>query len=303
MSLVSTLSNGGTAAYNGVNAATSPTRIATASTTALQEEAPSVDKATFSSAALELSQKTSSASKLYPTRPGMSANALLMAVANPGLESSSKGLSFADVATAARARMDDKYAQMKASGTPYNRHDKEAADTNSLLGDLDRRSLYAVSKNEGGLFTKAEQEEASDAMNRQFGLAMGLYSGLTSLENDFVDPYKGDDLTRFKVGLKFLNQVSSEEKSSATWMRMHQGLEESIASLENPEKPKVQKTLFDIIAEMNSEKVEEDEEDPFTGKKSSSTGGTAQPVVTLNVPDATSAPSTAASAEKTASQG
>lgn len=293
MSLLSTLSNIGTAVYNGVNAATSPAKTATVSTTALDQETPSVDKATFSSAALELSQKTSYASTLYPTRAGMSANALLMAVANPGLASSSKGLSFSEVATDARARMDDKYAQMKASGTPYTRHDKEDADSNSLLGDLDRRSLYAVSRNEGGLFTDAEQEEAASAMNRQLGLAMGLYSGLISLGEDFVDPYKGDDLTRFKVGLKFLNQVSSEEKNSATWLHLHKGLEESIASLENPDKPEVHKTLFDIIAEMNSEKVEGEEEDEFGKTQSSSAGDASLPTATAN------APSTSSSADKT----
>lgn len=282
MSLLSTLSNLGTAAYNGVTAAANPTKTANASTTPQEQETSSVDKATFSSAALELSQKTSYASNLYPTRAGMSANALLMAVANPGLASSSKGLSFSEVATDARARMDDKYAQMKASGTPYSRD--QSADTHSLLGDLDRRSLYAVSSNKDGLFTKAEQEAASSAMNRQLGLAMGMYSGSIALGEDFVDPYKGDDLQRFKVGLKFMNQVSSEEKNSATWLNLHTNLEEGIASLENPEKPKVQKTLFDVIAEMNSEKVEEEEEDLPGTTKPGSTGQTPQPSAPANVP-------------------
>jgi hypothetical protein len=285
MSQVSTLSTIGTAAYNGVTAVTSPTKTAAASTTAQEQETDSVDKATFSSAALELSQKTSYASNLYPTRAGMSANALLMAVANPSLASSSKGLSFSEVATDARARMDDKYTQMKASGTPYTRD--ESADTNSLLGDLDRRSLYAVSSNEGGLFTKAEQEAASSTMNRQLGLAMGLYSGSIALGKDFVDPYRGDDLQRFKVGLKFLNEVSSEEKHSATWLNLHENLEEGIASLENPDKPKVQKTLFDIIAEMNSEKVEEEEEDVPGTTKPGSTGQTPQPSPIANAPSTT----------------
>lgn len=247
------------------------------------------DQASFSTTAVQMSQTTTAASAQFPGRPGMSTSALSMAAANPGLTSSSKGLSFTQVATDARARLDAKYAQMQASGTPYNSSSYQGRDTHSLLGDLDRRSLYAVSSNKDGLFSKAEQSAASDAMNRQLGIAMGLY------DSNAGATFGADPAKAYRAGLDFLNSVSAEEKNSAGWLAQHIKLEENIASVAKEEKPTVQKTLFDIIAEMNAEQDEKEEDDSPPGGIPGSTAGT------TNTSAPTSTSKTTSSEAKTSS--
>lgn len=302
MNLVSMLSNAATRLYSNVDATgtaaatsdtvASPSTAAAATPSTSTSTSTSTDQATLSSVALQLSRVTSYATQLFATRPGMSNAALAMAPANPGLASSSKGLTLPEVATDARARMDDKYAQMKASGVPYDGNSQDDRDTHSLLGDLDRRSLYAVSSNASGLFTPAEQQDATNAMNSQMGLAMGLYSGPTALVETFVDPYKGDDIARFKAGLSFLNNVSNEEKGSASWMTLHKGLEESVAAMENPKKSEAQQTLFDILAEMNSPRKDDVEEKASTAKQPASS-----PAVNANTTTTQGTTSSASSSE------
>ncbi|GFM74714.1 hypothetical protein PSCICM_05330 [Pseudomonas cichorii] len=271
MNLVSTLSNTAISTYSSLetaNTAASKTAALTTSVTTPPEttqQPKGTDQATFSNVALQLSQTTSSASSLFPARPGMSTSALIMAPANPGLATSSKGLTFADVATDARARMNDKYAQMEASGTPYDRNSYEGRDTNSLLGDLDRRSLYAVSNNKDGLFTKEEQQAATSAMSRQQGIAMGLY------DSNAANAFTANPAKHYEAGLTFLNNVSPEEKGSAEWLLQHMNLEEGIAALKKEDKTKPSQTLFEMIAEMNSGQTrEEEEEKPLPGASTAS---------------------------------
>lgn len=294
MSSISQLASASTPVYSGVSAASQSLADPKDADVSTQSARPaSVDQATFSSAALALSATTSYASPLFPTRTGMSADALMMAVANPGLASSSKGLTFEQVAADARVRLDDKYARMSASGAAYADNSPDGRDTNSLVGDLDRRSLYAVSSNAGGLFSKKEQQDATSAMDQQLGLAMGFYSGSIDAGKDFVDPYKGDDLKRFKVALNFLDHVSREERSSPAWLRMHQNLEDGIAGLEKPKKPEVHKTLFDLIAEMNAEHVEEDKDDDAE-QAGGGTGASDDKLnITVTLPDASVTATTA----------
>lgn len=214
------------------------------------------DQATFSNLALQLSQASSTAITQFPGRPGFSTAALALAATNTDLTGSSKGLSFAEVASDARARMDDKYAQMQASGTPYNANSNQGRDTYSLLGDLDRRSLYAVSSNKDGLFSEAEQMAATAAMARQHGIAMGLYEGGAA--------FTADPARAFKAGLDFLNNVSAEEKGSAEWLHQHMKLEANIAELEQQKKPKELLTLFEILAQMYAEQARKQQEESGT---------------------------------------
>lgn len=124
--------------------------------------------------------------------------------------------SFGQVALDARASMDAQYAAMKVSGKPFDSNSWEGKDWNSVMGGLDRRSLYAVRSNEGGKFTKEEQDMAQSFMVQQQGLAMGLYEGPISKAGTFVSPF-GSVSDGFKNGVKFLDNVSGEEKSSVEW--------------------------------------------------------------------------------------
>jgi hypothetical protein len=124
--------------------------------------------------------------------------------------------SFTQVASDARASMDAQYAAMKASGKSFDINKREGEDLYKLLGSLDRRSLYAVRSNEGGQFTKDEQDLAQILMSQQQGLAMGLYAGPTSKLASYVSPFSSAS-EGFKNGVRFLDSVSSEEKSSTKW--------------------------------------------------------------------------------------
>ncbi|WP_122318708.1 hypothetical protein [Pseudomonas cichorii] len=284
MNLVSTLSNTAIATYSGLDSTSTATaRSAQPTNPAATATSTNADQTTFSSVALQLSQTTSSASSLFPARPGMSTTALIMAPANPGLATSSRNLTFSEVATDARARMDAKYAQMKASGTPYDHSSYEGRDTNSLIGDLDRRSLYAVSSNKDGLFSKAEQQSATDAMNRQQGIAMGLY------DSHAASTFTANPVRSYEAGLAFLNSVSPEEKGSVAWLQQHMNLEAGIAALRKEEKPEIPKTLFEMLAEINSEQLREEEEEqqapgakPASNPSSANASDTATPASTAS---------------------
>ncbi|MCO8163309.1 hypothetical protein NJC38_14185 [Pseudomonas sp. 21LCFQ010] len=268
MTSVNNLPNAAIATYGRMGAANQVSTGNGKQTTSQAEVAgqPSqtTDQATFSSTAVQMSQTTNAASGQFPGRPGMSTSALVMATGNPGLVSSSKDLTFPQVASDARARLDAKYAQMQAGGAPYDANSYEGRDTHSLLGDLDRRSLYAVSSNKDGLFTKAEQTAAANAMGRQVGIAMGLY------DSNAAAAFGADPAKSYKAGLDFLNNVSPEEKNSAGWLEQHIKLEEALTSVAKEKKPDVQKTLFDIIAEMYAEQAEDEQAEPPPGGASDS---------------------------------
>jgi len=159
--------------------------------------------------------------------------------------------SFKQVAIDARAGMDAQYAAMKASGKPFDSNSWEGKDWNTVMGNLDRRSLYAVRSNEGGQFSKEEQDMAQSFMVRQQGLAMGLYSGPTSKEGTFKSPF-GSLSDGFKNGIKFLDSVSSEEKSSVEWVVARASAQigyESVAENERrvPEKLDSENPLAQLI--------------------------------------------------------
>jgi hypothetical protein len=179
------------------------------------------DTVSISSKAADYNETSNYYGRFFPARDGMNTDALLNGILHPGSTSSSQGKTFPDVAEDARKRMDEKYAQMK---------DGPAFDTNSLkdyyslMGDLDRRSLYAVSSNEGGLFTDEEQAAATYIMRQQQSLATGIYSGPPELEKDYTPPFANDTLSQIKAGLDFLDSASDEEKQSSDWQKQRTGL-------------------------------------------------------------------------------
>lgn len=179
------------------------------------DNAQNDDSVSFSRTATDYSGSIAGNAAFFPVRPGMNADALVLGVAKPGAISSSRDKTFADVAIDARKRMDEKYALMKDSGKPY---DNSVQDRNALMGDLDRRSLYAVSTNEGGQFSKQEQTAAQDLMRQQAQLAAGYYVGPEDQKKNWTDPFANDPVGRAKAALTFLDNMSPEEKATPQWL-------------------------------------------------------------------------------------
>jgi hypothetical protein len=230
--IIDTASNAALAAYASSTASKSATDINTASATADQTsdttQASSTVSVDLSSLSTAYSAAIASYSPYFPVRSGFSADAVVLGVSQPGAVSSSKDKTFSDVTLDARKRMDEKYALMKDSGKPYDGSD---TDRNSLLGDLDRRSLYAVATNAGGQFSNEEQAAAKAVMRQQERLATGYYSGPKDQASHFTDPYANDPVGRAKAALAFLEGVSPEEKSSPEWLSQHQGLTDALAQV------------------------------------------------------------------------
>ena len=184
------------------------------------------DSAVLSSTSTRYSQAIAGYSAYFPARSGMTADALALGVSQPGAVSSSKGLSFADVASDARKRLDANYALMKNAGSPYDGSD---TDRNALMGGLDRRSLYAVATNEGGGFSTDEQTAAKALMHQQERLASGYFSGPADQQKYFTDPYSNDPVARAQAALAFLDAMSPEEKNAPGWLTQHQTLADALA--------------------------------------------------------------------------
>jgi hypothetical protein len=212
----------GAAQGSSVAVTTAPEAKSDDATTTKASPAVVVSLSAQAKAALAASATTTPASPSYygqffPTRDGFPAAALAAAVADPGAESSSAGKAPAQVAADARASMDANYAAMKASGKPFDYNSFEGKDWHALMGNLDRRSLNAVSTNSGGQFSRQEQDMAQSMMSQQQGLAMGLYSGPSSQAGKYIDPFAGDVAAKLKAGVKFLDGVSNDEKASVPW--------------------------------------------------------------------------------------
>ena len=111
--------------------------------------------------------------RFFPTRDGFSAANLAAAVTDPSAQPFSENRSFAEVAESARASLNEKYQLMNESGQPYETNSYEGIDSSSAFSELDRRALYAVASNEGGLFSEREQRIATSLMSRQQGLGNG----------------------------------------------------------------------------------------------------------------------------------
>ena len=72
---------------------------------------------------------------------------------------------------------------------------------------MDRRSLFAVSSNQGGQFSPQEQQEAKQLMDNQLANAAGSNLSGTSQQQ----------ITGYTAQVNLLNNSSPEEKQTAAW--------------------------------------------------------------------------------------
>lgn len=77
------------------------------------------------------------------------------------------------------------------------------------LSTLDRRSLFAISTNNGGKFTPDEQAVAATELKQRFDKALAPSLATTRLTGDYSVSYK--------AALDYLDGASDEEKATATW--------------------------------------------------------------------------------------
>ncbi|MGX1346476.1 hypothetical protein AB7M49_000052 [Bradyrhizobium elkanii] len=77
------------------------------------------------------------------------------------------------------------------------------------LSTLDRRSLFAISTNNGGKFTPDEQAVAATELKQRFDKALEPSLATTRLTGDYSVSYK--------AALDYLDGASDEEKATATW--------------------------------------------------------------------------------------
>lgn len=215
------------------------------------QQTGNVDAVSFSRTASDYSRAIGSNAPYFPIRSGMNADALILGASKPGTVSSSKDKTFTEVATDARKRMDDKYALMNASGKPYDKSDQ---DRNSLMGDLDRRSLNAVATNKDGKFTAEEQDAAKGLMRQQSRLATGYYVGPDDQKKGWKDPFNNDPVGRANAALSFLEGMSPEEKATPEWLSQHQTLQAALAQVDQTDPTRAApKKHFPILAEILAE--------------------------------------------------
>jgi hypothetical protein len=203
------------------NANNDKTNAVTISGTAESSAAVTADTITLSSEAKANTSQSSTSSSYYkqcmPTRDGFSSDNLIADFTDPGAEPFSGGKTIAQVASAAGNELDIEYAAMEASGEPFDFNSSEGRDWNSLMGNLDRRALYAISSNQDGLFTKEEQDMAVTIMGQQQGLATGSYAGPNRLPGNSFFKYANDTMGFMKATMNYLDKVSNDEKSSVSW--------------------------------------------------------------------------------------
>lgn len=195
-----------------------------------------------------------------PTYEGFSSYNMALGIVDPSAQPFSQNRSFADVAQAARDSLDTNYKKLKAIGQPYDASHATTEDQSSLFGELDRRALYAVARNEGGIFTPTEQRQARDIMRGQQGMAMGLYNGPTALADKFL----GADVTglakSFKAGMTFMDMVSAEEKATdAEWAtqrsNLRRGYENVTSSKEEDDTKNPLLILLEALAHDDEENI------------------------------------------------
>jgi hypothetical protein len=117
----------------------------------------------------------------------------------------SRSYSFATVAQNARTVL-DAGAQRLGHAIDDSTNGLQADE---IFGTMDRRSLYAVASNEGGLFSPTEQWMAQDKMSAQESNALGLPGSMSGSETQSMNAF-GNAIT-------FMENVSPEEKQSVGW--------------------------------------------------------------------------------------
>ncbi|MEO1038277.1 MAG: hypothetical protein AAFX09_01940 [Pseudomonadota bacterium] len=229
MNILHSLAQGVSAQKFSTPAVESGDRSKEASADKPKSDSSITDTVSISQDAIRMAEKAALSAKasywldFYPGREGFSTTNLAAAVVDPGAQPFSQNRSFAEVAQAARESMDSRYEAMRESGKPFRWNSAEGEprgtfgglDINAVFGELDRRALYAVASNDGGLFTKKEQQAAAGIMSQQQGNAMGFRSGPTSAAKNHVDPFMGNTEERFKAMNRFLDRVSIEERTTS----------------------------------------------------------------------------------------
>lgn len=114
---------------------------------------------------------------------------------------------FAAVTSDARVRLDSGYAKLKEAGIHFDFTRSTQAQWETLFGDMDRRSLYAVASNSGGQFSEIEQDLAQSFMSMRASAVMKA-----------ADPLDSNHPAAFKAYVKYLDGASPEEKTSTEWL-------------------------------------------------------------------------------------
>ncbi len=120
---------------------------------------------------------------------------------------------FATLAKDARAALDAGYQKLGKTGDIHT----SFKDWQSLLGGLDRRSLYAIASNEGGQFNESERIGAENLMDKELTNAMGVDQTIAAAGKITSD--------MFLKGVRFMDGVSDEEKTSMFWAEKRAGLQ------------------------------------------------------------------------------
>lgn len=110
---------------------------------------------------------------------------------------------FATVTSDARTTLDRLYTAAGVKGPIVD------GKTTIDLSSLDRRSLFAISTNNGGKFTPDEQAVATGELKQRFDAALAPSLATTRLSGDYSVSYK--------AALDYLDGASAEEKATATW--------------------------------------------------------------------------------------
>lgn len=112
---------------------------------------------------------------------------------------------FATVTSDARITLDRLYTVAGVKGPIV---DGEASID---LSTLDRRSLFAISTNNGGKFSPDEQAVAATELKQRFDTALEPSFATTRLTGDYSVSYK--------AALDWFDGASDEEKATATWAK------------------------------------------------------------------------------------
>ena len=112
--------------------------------------------------------------------------------------------SFTQVVLDARATLNAGYQKLGKTGDDTTNFDQ----WENVVGlkNMDRRTLYAISSNQGGLFSQAEIDAAGTEM------AIRESNAMTA-----ADPLHQNPAAAFKAGVDYLDQASPEEKASLKW--------------------------------------------------------------------------------------
>jgi len=131
-------------------------------------------------------------------------NLTLSDAARARLANASTLKDFTTVTAEARTTLDGLYAAAQVQG-PIGADGKTTID----LSSLDRRSLFAITTNNGGNFSPDEQKAANTELGNRFSEMLAPAAATSKLTGDFSSVYK--------AALDYLDGASGEEKATATW--------------------------------------------------------------------------------------